>query len=283
MRGKAPKQLHEIYALSVKKLIIQQMNKFVFIDKFKNLLIVFETLIILFLVIGGLTDSSKISPNQKVSIDNKREDVAIDDLIIFPALDFPEDYFVSKKNIGAGAYSTLHDDEGYRSYPSTQISLREGMYSLVLTDLPPIKTDKEIHTELPDADFMGSSKAESIKKYGEIARRYAGEGGNGTSIYDIQYADLDMDGVKEQIVAVSEMGANVIGQQNIIIKDGKEIFSTSETSFSVLRPAPNGNGFYLEWDDNFKKRDGYVVTRFISENGTFKPIYEQKIRYIRIK
>jgi len=260
------------------------MSKLMLSDRAKNLIIIAETVAVIFFIGNSFfprNTSQNSTPTQAQP--EKQISTGTGDEQEFPTLYFPEEYFVSKRNIGVGAYSTLREDDGYRSYPSPKITLPDHMYSLTPKDLPSIKTDKQIHTELPEADFMGSRKAESIMKYGEIARRYAGEGGNGTSIYDIQYADLDKDGVNEQILSVDEMGANVIGQKNIVIKGDQIIFSTGDTTFSTLIPDKKGNGFFLQWDDNFKGRDGYVTTRFISENNTFKSVYEQQVRYIRIK
>lgn len=260
------------------------MSKFQFSHVFKNLIIILEASIILILLLNKPQNSrinSKVSDldKSKTTIKNSSGDESE-----YPILNLPVDYFdKSALNIGAGTYSTLHDnDQFYRSYPSEKISLSNSNYSVTPKDLPLIKSDKQIHTENPETDFMGEAKQQSIKKYGDLARRYVGDPAEGWLVDDVVYTDLDQDGVKEQIVSLSKMGANVIGGKTIVIKNNKEIFSTSETTFSTLKPAENGNGFYLVWDDNFKQRDGYVITRFIVENNTFKPVYEQKVRYIRV-
>ncbi len=206
------------------------------------------------------------------------------ELTQFPVFNFPLSYFDgTEKLIGADAYSVIHNDNFYRSYPTTEIKLHADAYSTEIIDLPSIKTDKQIHTELPDADFMGTSKDTNIRKYGDLARRFVGEAGDGTQINDISYADIDKDGSKETILSTVVVGANVIGGGNFVIKNNKIIFSTKETTFSEIKPANDDNGFYLQWDDNFKQRDGYVTTRFVFEESTFKPVYEQTVRYIRVK
>lgn len=260
------------------------MSRLALTDKLKNFVLLFETILIVFLVINKSLSSSNKNSVPASNPTEKTVQKPTGDELEFPPLNLPAEYFEkSTLNIGAGAYSTLHDnDQFYQSYPSEKISLSNSNYSVTPKDLPPIKTDKQIHTENPESDFMGEAKQQSIKKYGDLARRYVGDPAEGWIVDDVMYIDLDQDGVKEQIVSLSKMGANVIGGKTIVIKNNKEIFSTSETTFSTLKPAVNGNGFYLVWDDNFKQRDGYVVTRFIAENNTFKPVYEQKVRYIRV-
>ncbi|MCG3146217.1 MAG: hypothetical protein HONDAALG_04094 [Gammaproteobacteria bacterium] len=260
------------------------MSRLVIMDKLKNIVLLFETVLLVFLLINKSSSSTNKNSAPVNIPTEKTAQKSTGDELEFPPLNLPVEYFdKSALNIGAGAYSTLHDnDQFYRSYPSEKISLSNSNYSVTPKDLPLIKTDKQIHTENPEADFMGEAKQQSIKKYGDLARRYVGDPAEGWLVDDVVYSDLDQDGVKEQIVSLSKMGANVIGGKTIVIKNNKEIFSTSETTFSTLKPAEYGNGFYLVWDDNFKQRDGYVITRFIVENNTFKPVYEQKVRYIRV-
>lgn len=246
-------------------------------------MLLIETLVLLFFVVNMFSRSANISPIPALIPSEQHAQTVIGDEKEFPPLNLPAEYFEpSEVSIGAGMYNVIPGEHAYRSYPSTVISLDTRLYSTIPTALPPIKSDKEIHTSDPDTDFMGNAKEQSIKKYGDLARRYAGNPTEGSYIYDVAYADLDKDGNKEQIVNWTEMGANVLGGKTIVIKNNKEIFSTNQSTFSILRPATDSNGFYLEWDDNHKMRDGCVVTRFVFENNEFKPIYEQKIRYIRV-
>lgn len=205
---------------------------------------------------------------------------------IFPPLNMPAEYFDTDKisggadQLGDTRYRVLYDADGYRSYPTTKISFFG--YSNTPEPLPPIKTDKEIHTANPEDDFMGSSKQKSIDQYGDLARRFVGKAGDGWLMHIDNVIDLDNDGKKETMITLTEMGANVIGAKSIIIKDEKIIFSTEAESFSGITPAKNGNGFYITWDDNYKQRDGHSITRFIHNGEKFVPVYEQQIRYVRI-
>jgi len=66
-------------------------------------------------------------------------------------------------------------------------------------------------------------------------------------------------------------------------KDGKVIFDASGIDYTRIVPAKDGNGFFLEWNDNYKMLDGYMRTRFIYDGKKFVPVYEQQIRYVRIR
>lgn len=204
----------------------------------------------------------------------------------FPPFNLPLEYFDTKEIVSMsayGQYGVIRDVEAYHSYPTTTISLSTNLYSNVPTSLPPIKSDAEIHGTDPLRDFLGDKKKYDIQKYGDLARRFVGVVGEGWSIGFLENADVDKDGKNETLISLSLLGANIIGQRDVIIKGDKVIFSTDQTTFSSLTPATNSNGFFLEWADNFKKRDGYVTTRFIFDGTKFVPVYEQKTRYIRIK
>lgn len=209
-----------------------------------------------------------------------------DDLKEFPPFNLPLEYFDTKETVSMsayGQYGVIRDVEAYQSYPTTTISLSPNLYSNVPTSLPPIKSDAEIHGGDPIKDFFGFYKTQNIQKYGDLARRFVGVAGEGWSIDSLKNVDVDNDGKEETLLSLSLIGANIIGQRDVIIKGDKVIFSTDQTTFSSLTPATNSNGFFLEWADNFKKRDGYVTTRFIFDGSKFVPVYEQKTRYIRIK
>lgn len=203
----------------------------------------------------------------------------------FPTLNLPLEYFDTKgKSISASAnYNVLPDASVYQSYPSTTISLNPDLYSNKPVPLPPIKSDNEIHGKDPELDFMGDSKNENIQKYGVLARRFIGAAGEGWLINSVTKMDVDKDGEKETLISMYLLGANIGGQKDLVIKGDMIIFSTDQNIFSTLTPAKNGNGFFLQWADNFKGRDGYITTRFIFDGSSFIPAYEQKTRYIRVQ
>lgn len=203
--------------------------------------------------------------------------------IDFPPLNMPVEYLdVKEVSFSPNGYDVIPDINSYHSYPTTNISIDPSMYSQISVELPPIKTDAEIHEKDPIIDFWGSYKDKSIKKYGDLARRFVGVAGDGTDIYKVVYADIDKDGKNETIVSICETGANVLAQWDVIIKGDKIIFSSNGGSFSTIIPAKNGNGFFLEWSEG-KRYDGYTTTRFIYSSEKFIPVYEQTTEYIRVK
>lgn len=232
----------------------------------------------------------KISKNRDVFFPSKEQSIVEKSVDYqekdeFPTLNLPLEYFDTAVEWSStyGNYNILPDASVYQSYPSTIISLNPDLYSSVLTPLPPIKSDNEIHTKDRELDFMGSSKDTDIRKYGDLARRFVGVAGEAWLIDSVEKVDVDKDGEKETLVSLSLTGANIIGQRDVLIKGDKIIFSTDQDTFSTLTPANNGNGFFLQWADNFKKKEGYITTRFIYDGITFVPVYEQKTRYIRVQ
>jgi hypothetical protein len=253
------------------------------IFKFKNLMIILQAISIIFLLIvliGGSPDelpSAEDSPEEEPAESTDRYQ-----LDRFPVLTLPLEYFdTERKSIGAGSYFSLVDIPPYQSYPSTEITIPGYFYSTKTEPLPPVKSDEEIYELSPEEDFFGSSIAQSIEKYGGLARRFAGEPGLGLSLYAVEKVDVTDDGEQELILSINQMGANVVGKKNVIVKDNQIIFSTALDFFSVLTPAENNNGFFLQWSDNFKFRDGFVTTRFIYNGEKFVPVYEQLTRYVR--
>lgn len=221
------------------------------------------------------------SNNRKESLVQNNSET--EDIDLFPPLNIPPEYFDnSVTNMGAGAYSVIVDDKiRYQSYPTTDVS-ENAPYSTEVKVLPSIKSDEEIYRVSPEEDFMGSYKAQSIKDYGDLARRFVGFPEEGLYIDSVEYVDVTGDGSDEQIISLTQMGSNVIGAGHIVVKDNQIIFESGLTSFSTFTPAENGKGFLLEWDDNYKKRDGFMLTKFIYDNEKFVPVYEQQVRYVRI-
>ena len=257
--------------------------------QYKNILMLFQTIIIITLLYQTIQSKKEITsipaqPESPALEDNQDNN----DLTKFPILDLPAAYFDNseKLNIGANAaqYSSILNEQYYRSYPYTDVQINPDMYSNDIGELPPVKTDDQIFAEDSMYDFGGSSKRKSIDKFGDMARRFAGEPGSGVYVYTIEEFDVNADGGNEKIISLLELGANIIGGWNVIVNDQDEIiFSSHKHSFSTINAAESGDGFYLEWDDNFKGRDGNIKTRFIFEEGKFVPVYEQQIRFIRVK
>lgn len=234
---------------------------------------------------GGLANIENSIWNYEKPYESKKTNIESDpfQLNLYPVFDLPLEYFDTESvSIGAGSYSTLYEIPAYQSYPSTEITIPERYYSVEIQDLPVIKSDEEIYGFNPEEDFFGTSIEDSINKYGDLARRFVGEPGGGLFVSSVEWADVTGDGDKEQIVSLIQMGANILGESNVIIKNNQIIFSTELDSFSQLMPAQNGNGFFLQWSDNYKYRDGFMMTRFVYDGEKFVSVYEQQTRYVRI-
>lgn len=254
-------------------------------SKTKDILLLIETFALLLLTGYYLFQRNELKNNNSFKTSTTNSEVSHQsDENDFPPLDFPVEYFeASQTGLGAGTYGIIENSQAYQSYPTTNITLKPEAYSVKTEPLPKIKTDEEIHQKESAEDLMGEAKDESIRKYGDLARRFVGSAGESWIIDSIKYSDIDSDGAKETIISLSLIGANITGHREVVVKGENVIFSTEQNTFSLLIPSKNGNGFFLQWDDNFKKRDGYTSTRFIFDNNTFKPVFEQKVRYIRIQ
>lgn len=186
------------------------------------------------------------------------------------------------------------DEANTVSVPSTTITLKQENYSNEARDLPPIHKDSEIFTHFYSKEEgknvpgrFPEHKREQINKYGDLARRFLiPEKENKITaglefIDEIKEADVDSDGKKEQIIELSTTGANYWETRSLILKNNKIIF-TANGKFPEIIPSESYNGFTLEWGDNFKKRVGYMKTRFIWENSKFIPVFEQQVRYLKV-
>lgn len=175
----------------------------------------------------------------------------------FPILDVPQKYLATDSghiSMGAGmGYNTVWDDSiAYQSYPTTTILLNPGTYSTSPTTFKPLGPQPE-------------APSDRIELYSE------------------KQFDVDKDGKQERFLYFNLMGANVGESWVEIIKDNKVIFDASGNDYTKIIPAKDGNGFFLEWNDNYKMSDGYMRTRFVYDGKKFIPVYEQQIRYVRIK
>lgn len=216
-----------------------------------------------------------------------------------PFLPFPVSIF-EKNNIGMGSasasggyeWAVIPGEADTITEPTTTITLSPKSYSNETTVLPPIVQDSVLFKQknsvggIPFEDVMH----EQISKYGDLARRFivpdekniTCTAGN-EFISSITEADVDKDGKNEQIIGLYTVGANPWVTRALIVKDNKVVFTAGcDSKFPDIIPSKSGNGFTLEWGDNFKKRIGYVKTRFIWQDGKFSPIFEQTIRYVKV-
>jgi hypothetical protein len=179
-----------------------------------------------------------------------------------------------KDSNGDTIYSAAMIDDGARSFPTTTISLNIDTYNQDILSLPAIKEDKDIF--VMEEDIGHDTFRKQIKLYGDLARRFLPL----KRITDVRKFDVDSDDLNEAIISTCDIWGNGCPHEVMIVKNNKIIF---QTSYGKILPTKTTNGFYLEWDRTYKDPHGYILTRFIFENGKFKPIYEQEIFYIRVE
>ena len=214
-----------------------------------------------------------------------------------PELNLPLKYFPSNEIVwGHGNLDNKNDmdsanlDNGYQSFPTTNITLSKEDYSAEIKNLPTVKSYKEIFMVeggTKETVWSGTYK-DQIKQYGDFARRFIPEG---YTIVGLEKFDVDGDGKNETIISLCGTGGNHCPHEIILIKNNKIIFTAfvGLTGLSLTKN-DSGNGFYVhwvpsegeEWDAGLCCPPGYMKTRFVYENGAFKPVYEQKVLYFKV-
>lgn len=216
----------------------------------------------------------------------------------YPMLDLPLKYF-SVKDVrwgsagGKGKEGTMEEftqaaldsRATYQSYPTTQTIISEYSSEIIpATTKKYADARKEIQKAEGDDSVWLKYIDENYKEFGQISVNFLEEG------QDIEFSDnfdVDNDGTKETILGLNFIGRADGGSFNAaIIKNGKIIFSVSENK-SFIVPADTPNGFYVKWRDPSDDsalccQTGYIKTRFVYENGKFKPLYEQEVRYVLV-
>ena len=220
----------------------------------------------------------------------------------FPSLLLPLKYF-PKNNIVGGSVDTskkytdaafengdvtytnasLDSKDNAQTYPTTTISFSD--YSTTIKSLPPVQTLSDILKQDGSNGQFTDLYKQNITQYGDLATRYLASGnfiGNETSF------SVTGDGTKATIVTLCAVGsADGFCGEAQIIKDGKVIFDAQSDYVGIL-PSDTGNGFYVKSENDGLEPSradtlGYVKTRFVYENGTFRPIYEQNVYYLNVK
>lgn len=255
--------------------------------------VIVATLVIILIGTVIFFEFESQKPIQEISTDAQSENK-----YTMPILKLPLSYF-SKESIRFGSADTKSDDEdayteaaideGYHSFPTTTISLKSDEYNQKKEKLGSIKTDEEIYGG--DTDWK-DSYPEQIEKYGDLARRFLPD-----TFIDVKKIDVDSDGVDESIISLCMVGGNHCPHGIIIVKGDNIIFSTSAGSVDVdIVETKTHNGFYLHWvpgsDDSTDKKwsafglccsPGYMKTRFVFEDGKFKPVYEQEVLFFNVE
>ncbi len=210
---------------------------------------------------------------------------AVEQVSDMPILNLPIRYF-AKDSIEGSSNGSVVVDEGYRSFPTTTITLQQSDFINEKDSLPPLKTAEEIFTEIKESSggeipYKDIIQRE-IKEYGDLALRFFPD-----EMIDVEKFDVDMDGKSEIIVSAGSLGENHFPDRIIIIKNNKIIFAVSPGMPNLrIERSETGNGFYIRWVPSEGKWGrglccplGYMRTRFVYENGKFKPVYEQEVLY----
>ena len=213
-----------------------------------------------------------------------------------PELNLPLKYFSDNEIVsGSGVSDNKNEldsavlENGYQSFPTTDITISSEDYSNEIKDLPLVKSYKEIFKVGSDGkvewDWLYKDQ---IKEYGDLAYRFIPEG---YTIVGLEKFDVDGDGKDETIISLCGTGGNHCPHQIIVVKANKIIF-TLDSGLTGLDLTKNesGVGFYVhwvpsegeEWDTGLCCPPGYMKTRFVYENGSFKPLYEQKVLYFKV-
>lgn len=174
----------------------------------------------------------------------------------FPTLTLPAKYFLTKDMTnweddlkGSWTSASINNQDVYQSYPSTDISFTD--YS---NESKPLSS----------VDMSGYTTG--------IKKTFGVEGDGSTETIETLCPSDSMDGYCGEIQ---------------IVKGTTVIFHATSDHIDIL-PSPTGNGFYVKSENDTLQPSrccalGYVKTRFVYENGTFKPVYEQNVYYLNVR
>jgi len=229
------------------------------------ILLIFLLLGILFLVL-----------NTGVSIvKNEKQENKIEKIL---TLNIDPNYFAGSEiwsgSRGDDKWSSATIREGYRSEPTTKISLSTGNYNQEITNFPEIKANKDIY--IMENNIGEDLFTEQISKYGDIARKFLPE----NIITSVENFDVDKDGIDEKIISICGLWGNGCPHRILVVKNNQIVFSTN--GLSVLKTESN-NGFTIVWQKEYKDPYGEMRTRFVFDDGKFIPIYEQEVKYFYTK
>lgn len=170
-------------------------------------------------------------------------------------LNLPLRYFPKNGWLGGtDTWAQFSGEVESRSYPTTTVTIPSDFYS------------NEKHQ---------ASTTSQLAKDGEASS-------------DTAYFDVDNDGNKEKIISICSDGANHCPDRQEITKGNKVIF-TLMAEMGWIDSTATHNGFYANW---YKPEDypgglccatGNTRTRFVYKDGSFVPIFEQRIGYIEVE
>lgn len=264
---------------------------------FTEYLSLFGIVMTIFVVVFLYTPLKQHTPINTIDTVTKETPLSQPPVINLPMKYFPKDTIawgsVRDSIEDTDTWNSAALDIGYHSFPTTTITISPDQYSNEVTDLPTIKSDKEILPIInPEDEWASVAEArkerfiEQIEKYGDLARSFLPDDG----IVFLNKFDVDADGSEETIIGICGDGGNHCPHKIIIVKEGKIIFSTwGSMSTKEMISSDTPNGFFIKWandeqeNQGFSSPSGYMKTRFVYEDGKFVPVYEQEILYVEVK
>lgn len=170
---------------------------------------------------------------------------------------------------------------------TTTITLPTNGYSTKITTMPSVRslTQLKKESEFSDAYPYYESYVKNVEEFGNNASRYIDKS---YGVEEVIKFDVDMDGKDETIIALRDFVANGGFVKFIIVKNNKVIFTVNQGGRHLtLVKSESGNGFTVHWTPIVGTKEemersyccpiAHMETRFIYNNGTFKPSTERKV------
>ncbi len=225
-----------------------------------------------------------------VSSDIEKEEMAYE----MPSLHLPLRYFPSSSFSWGSANTSIEDTstwrlaaiggtDAFQSFPTQIITLSSDDFSSKKEELPPLKSRLKI---LFETGIFKESFEHQIDEFGDLAKRFLPD----YHITDIKKFDVNNDGKDEAVIGLCS-GGNHCPHEMVIVQGDKIVFSVSAGLTGLdIQKSETGNGFYVHWVPTDDKWDeglccpiGYIKTRFVFENDTFVPVYEQEVLYFKVE
>jgi len=201
----------------------------------------------------------------------------------YPFLNLPKDYF-EKDDF----YQTdIIKNPSYQSYPSTVITT--GAWK-ILPNTKALSLEKVLdeNRQREGKQLQGWNQSNLISTF-EKYPLFAGYFLPDYEIDNIDRFDVNKDGFSEFIVygCPAFMAGSACGRIIIVDSKGKLLFDYENRGIEI-ESIKNGNGFYLLAADMEEDMEATCCTRvktkirFVYDNNTFTPVFEQKVVYVRI-
>ena len=148
-----------------------------------------------------------------------------------------------------------------------------------------IKLTPVLRTQITKDYFHPEVIDKSYKEYGSRIGGYFAS--QGQIVIAVKKFDVDLDDIPEDIIETEYLDSQHPPSEGYIVKNGTIILSTGLQGGSI-EPTKDRNGFYLK---NSIRDDGqplccpsgYRLYRIVYEKGFFRPVWEQEVKYVRVK